>query len=126
MDPQWRDYAFPFFADMSNRGRAPLETHIEASMTLRAFSTSYLVLPTPKRIFLDNQEINEIKRIFTSRLDVLNHILSVGEKHFSDTGALMQERLAEDMYPFATHKWHSYAVSLWGLPSGVRVRQLKT
>ncbi|WP_105102242.1 DUF1993 domain-containing protein [Microbulbifer pacificus] len=49
-----------------------------------------------------NQEINEIKRIFISRLDVLDHILSIGEKHFADTNALMQERLAEDMYPFGT------------------------
>ncbi|WGL15883.1 DUF1993 domain-containing protein [Microbulbifer bruguierae] len=47
-----------------------------------------------------NQEITEIKRIFTSRLDVLDHILSVGEKHISDSAALMQERLAEDMHPF--------------------------
>lgn len=47
-----------------------------------------------------NQEINEIKRIFTSRLDVLEHILSIGEKHVADSGALMQERLAEDMFPF--------------------------
>ena len=49
-----------------------------------------------------NREISEIKRIFTSRLDVLNHILSVGEKHFSDMGATLQERLTEDMYPLGT------------------------
>ncbi|WP_323846591.1 DUF1993 domain-containing protein [Microbulbifer magnicolonia] len=47
-----------------------------------------------------NTEITEIKRIFTTRLDVLDHILSVGEKHFPDMDAIMQERLAEDMYPF--------------------------
>ncbi|MFV8781143.1 DUF1993 domain-containing protein [Microbulbifer sp. SA54] len=49
-----------------------------------------------------NQEINEIKRIFTSRLDVLEHILSIGEQHVADADALMQERLAEDMHPFGT------------------------
>jgi hypothetical protein len=49
-----------------------------------------------------NKEISEIKRIFTSRLDVLDHILSVGEKHFSDMNAIVQEHLAEDMLPFGT------------------------
>jgi hypothetical protein len=49
-----------------------------------------------------NKEITEIKRIFTSRLDVLDHILSVGEKHFSDMNEIMQERLAEDMLPLGT------------------------
>ncbi|WP_226664720.1 DUF1993 domain-containing protein [Microbulbifer aggregans] len=47
-----------------------------------------------------NQEISEILRIFNSRLDVLEGILSIGEEHVSDTPALMQERLAEDMHPF--------------------------
>ena len=49
-----------------------------------------------------NSEINEIKRIFTSRLDVLDHILSVGEAHFPEMNAIMQERLAEDMLPLGT------------------------
>lgn len=49
-----------------------------------------------------NAEISEIKRIFTSRLDTLDHILSVGEKHFPDMDAIMNERLAEDMLPLGT------------------------
>lgn len=48
------------------------------------------------------KKISEIKRIFTSRLDVLDHILSVGEEHFSDMDVIMQERLAEDMFPLGT------------------------
>ena len=47
-----------------------------------------------------SEQITEIKRIFTSRLDVLEHLLTVAEKHVADTDALMQERLAEDMLPF--------------------------
>lgn len=49
-----------------------------------------------------NREISEIKRIFTSRLDTLKHILSVGEEHFSEMDAILQERLIEDMYPLGT------------------------
>ncbi|WP_346837804.1 DUF1993 domain-containing protein [Microbulbifer sp. SAOS-129_SWC] len=49
-----------------------------------------------------NSEISEIKRLFTSRLDVLDHILSVGEAHFADMEATLQERLAEDMLPLGT------------------------
>ena len=45
-------------------------------------------------------EITEIKRIFTTRLDVLDHILDAGEQSVDDTDALIQERLAEDMLPF--------------------------
>ena len=45
------------------------------------------------------QEIAELQRIFLSRLDTLSHILDVGEKHFPDFSAAMQERLAPDMLP---------------------------
>lgn len=45
-------------------------------------------------------EICDIKRIFTSRLKVLEHILSIGEAHFSDMSAIMQERLTGDKFPF--------------------------
>jgi len=48
---------------------------------------------------MTNREITEIKRIFTSRLEVLEHILSVGSEHFSGLDAVLQERLAEDMLP---------------------------
>lgn len=47
-----------------------------------------------------NEEISEIKHLFTTRLDVLDHVLSVGEKHFQDMNAILQERLAPDMFPF--------------------------
>jgi len=43
--------------------------------------------------------IAEIKRIFLSRLDVLSHLLDVGEKHFGDLNPLLSERLAPDMFP---------------------------
>lgn len=46
-----------------------------------------------------NREITEINRIFTSRLEVLEHILSVGSEHFSGLDTVLQERLAEDMLP---------------------------
>lgn len=45
------------------------------------------------------QEIAELQRIFISRLDMLAHILDVGEKHLPDLGAALQERLAPDMFP---------------------------
>jgi hypothetical protein len=48
------------------------------------------------------QEIAEIKRIFVSRLDTLNHILDVGEKHLPSLEAALQERLAPDMFPLGT------------------------
>lgn len=51
---------------------------------------------------MSNAEISEIKRIFTTRLDTLDHILSVGEKHFGDLNARFQERLAPDMFPLGT------------------------
>jgi hypothetical protein len=47
---------------------------------------------------MENKEISEIKRIFVTRLDALDHILSVGEKHFSDMDAILKERLAPDMF----------------------------
>ena len=48
------------------------------------------------------QEIVELQRIFLSRLDALDHILDVGEKHLADLGAALQERLAPDMFPLGT------------------------
>lgn len=47
-------------------------------------------------------EIGELKRIFLSRLDVLDHILDVGEKHLPDFEAALQERLAPDMFPLGS------------------------
>lgn len=47
-------------------------------------------------------EIAELKRIFISRLDTLDHILDVGEQHLPDLRAALQERLAPDMFPLGT------------------------
>lgn len=51
---------------------------------------------------MDNQEIAELQRVLLSRLDALNHILDVGEKHLPDLGTALQERLAPDMFPLGT------------------------
>lgn len=48
------------------------------------------------------QEIAELQRVFLSRLDTLDHILDVGEKHLADPAAALQERLAPDMFPLGT------------------------
>lgn len=49
---------------------------------------------------MPNQKIIELQRVFTSRLDVLAHLLDVGETHFPDA-AFLGKRLAEDMLPFS-------------------------
>ena len=49
---------------------------------------------------MQNRNIDEIKRLFDSRLDVLEHIVSIGEKHFGNADAFLDKRLAEDMLPF--------------------------
>ena len=51
---------------------------------------------------MPSQKITEIKRIFTTRLDALEHVLRIGEKHFPDANAFMDKRLAEDMFPFSS------------------------
>lgn len=51
---------------------------------------------------MQNPKITEIQRIFTSRLDVLEHVLGIGERHFGDPGAFLDKRLVEDMLPFST------------------------
>lgn len=50
---------------------------------------------------MSNQKITRIKRIFTSRLDALEHVFGIGEKHFADASAFMDKRLVEDMFPFS-------------------------
>lgn len=47
-------------------------------------------------------EIQELQRIFTTRLDTLAHILDVAQKHLPDMEAALQERLAPDMHPLGT------------------------
>jgi hypothetical protein len=51
---------------------------------------------------MPNQKITEIKRIFTSRLDALEHVLRIGERHFADANDFMDKRLVEDMFPFSS------------------------
>ena len=49
---------------------------------------------------MQNRNIDEIKRLFDTRLEVLEHIVSIGEKHFGNADAFLDKRLAEDMLPF--------------------------
>lgn len=46
-----------------------------------------------------DRDITELKRLFLTRLDVLEHILTLGQKHLPDIEAALQERLAPDMFP---------------------------
>ena len=45
--------------------------------------------------------IAETKRILTSRLDTLEHILDVGETQFANPDDFLGKRLADDMLPFS-------------------------
>ncbi len=51
---------------------------------------------------MSKKDIKEIRRVFSTRLDSLNHILDIAEKHVDDPEALMQESLAPDIFPFGT------------------------
>ncbi|WP_317932662.1 DUF1993 domain-containing protein [Halioxenophilus sp. WMMB6] len=51
---------------------------------------------------MSNKEINELKRLFTTRLEVLDQLLTKAEEHFGDLEPLLAERLAPDMYPLGT------------------------
>ena len=51
---------------------------------------------------MSTESMENIKALFTVRLTVLEHILSVGEQHFPDMDALMGARLTEDMLPLGT------------------------
>lgn len=53
----------------------------------------------PTESSMANPEIAELQRIFLTRLDTLDHILALGEKHLPDAEAMMQARLAPDMFP---------------------------
>lgn len=44
--------------------------------------------------------IDELQRIFRTRLDTLGHVLDVGERH-AGGGEFLQRRLADDMLPLA-------------------------
>jgi uncharacterized protein len=52
---------------------------------------------------MEKQKIIVLQNIFNSRLDTLNHLLTVAEGHFADDrDALLQRRIAPDMLPFGT------------------------
>ena len=51
---------------------------------------------------MPDSAIADLKRIFLTRLDTLDHILDVGEKHLPDFEAAIQERLAPDMFPLGS------------------------
>jgi len=51
---------------------------------------------------MSDTAMTEIRRIFTSRLDALAHILDCGERHFDDFRPILDERLAADMFPLGT------------------------
>jgi hypothetical protein len=51
---------------------------------------------------MPNTEINELKRIFSTRLDMLDHLLDVAEAHFGGLDSVLNERLAEDMLPLGS------------------------
>jgi uncharacterized protein len=52
---------------------------------------------------MENQKIVALQNIFSSRLDTLSHILDLAESHFADDiEALLQRRIAPDMFPFST------------------------
>lgn len=48
---------------------------------------------------MSSQQIQELQRVFTSRLDTLSHLLQVGEKHLGAQHDLINARLAADMLP---------------------------
>jgi hypothetical protein len=49
---------------------------------------------------MSHQKIAELQRVFATRLDVLAHVLDVGERHFGADGFL-DKRLADDMFPLS-------------------------
>jgi hypothetical protein len=50
---------------------------------------------------MSNPNIIELKRVFTTRLAALEHVLDIGEKHLPDADAFMDKRLVDDMLPFS-------------------------
>lgn len=51
---------------------------------------------------MPHTEINELKRIFMTRLEALEHIVAIGEKHLPDIDVALGTRLAPDMFPLGT------------------------
>lgn len=48
---------------------------------------------------MSNPQIQELQRVFVSRLDTLGHVLQVGESHLGAQHDLINARLAADMLP---------------------------
>ena len=51
-------------------------------------------------MFMSSLRINELQRVFVSRLDTLGHLLKVGEEHLGAQHDLINARLAADMLRF--------------------------
>jgi uncharacterized protein len=52
---------------------------------------------------MENQQIEALQNIFSSRLNTLSHLLTVAESHFgADVESILQRRIAPDMLPFGT------------------------
>jgi uncharacterized protein len=52
---------------------------------------------------MENQKIEALKNIFSSRLDTLIHLLTVAEHHFGDdVNSIFQRSIVPDMFPFGT------------------------
>jgi uncharacterized protein len=63
----------------------------------------FLILTTVSENRMENQKIIAIQNVFSSRLDMLSHLLAVAESHFAeDVESLLQLRIAPDMFPFST------------------------
>lgn len=70
---------------------------------------------------MSNPQIQELQRLFVSRLDTLTHVLRLGEAHLGDRD-LVNERLAPDMLPlgaqvaFACNQPRGFSQWCAGLP----------
>jgi uncharacterized protein len=51
---------------------------------------------------MKSREINEIKRLFNTRLETLDHILTVGEENCLEFDSAMNYQIAPDMFPLGT------------------------
>lgn len=71
---------------------------------------------------MSNPRIQELQRVFVSRLDTLGHLLDVGEAHLGAQHDLINARLAADMLPlgaqiaFACNQPRGFSQWCAGLP----------
>lgn len=76
-------------------------------LSLRLFTaaqaTRYALQIVLLKKCMENQKVITLQNIFSSRLDMLSHLLEVAESHFADdVETLLQRRIAPDMFPFST------------------------